>query len=242
MSDTDPKPKPRFTKKSPCLAKLAIASLLTKKGSGKDTRHYEIDLCGSGLEFLPGDSLAVQSKNEPEWVDQLLQVLGFSGDEIFDSDRTLRDRFISDYSITAPSKKLLRAVAEKTGEESNLSILLQPENKTELESYLWGRWIVDVIEANPGIKFTPEEFVGLLSKLNVRLYSIASSLASKPDSVHLTVATVEYEANGRKRGGVCSTWLAHRITSGTTIPCFITPGKGFRLPEPDDDRPIVMCG
>jgi sulfite reductase (NADPH) flavoprotein alpha-component len=41
---------------------------------------------------------------------------------------------------------------------------------------------------------------------------------------------------------VCSTWLAHRIAEGATVPCFITPGKGFRLPAPEEETPVIMCG
>ena len=26
------------------------------------------------------------------------------------------------------------------------------------------------------------------------------------------------------------------------LKCFITPGKGFRLPDPEEDTPIIMCG
>ena len=58
----------------------------------------------------------------------------------------------------------------------------------------------------------------------------------------LTVAIVEYESKGRKRQGVCSSWISERVTEDCAIPCFITPGKGFRLPEPDEDIPIIMCG
>jgi sulfite reductase (NADPH) flavoprotein alpha-component len=60
--------------------------------------------------------------------------------------------------------------------------------------------------------------------------------------VHLTVATVTYESFGRKRGGVCSTFLADRIVPETLIPVFVNPGKGFRLPEPHEETPVIFCG
>ena len=238
--------KPKFNKKNPLLAKLKHSYVLTKEGSGKDTRHYEISLCGGGLEYLPGDSLAVQATNDPEWADNLIVNLGFDPDAQVPGankePKGLRDALINDYAIGTPSKKFLKAVAEKTGENSALSKILASEDKSQLNDYLWGTWVVDVIAGNPGLEFTPEEFVGLLQKLNVRLYSISSSLTAVPDEVHLTVATVEYESNGNQRGGVCSTWLAHRLEDDTEIPCFITPGKGFRLPEPDEETPVIMCG
>lgn len=102
--------------------------------------------------------------------------------------------------------------------------------------------MIDLLLSHPQVQFAPAELVALLKKLQVRLYSIASSLRAHPGEVHLTVATVTYQSFGRDRSGVCSTWLAHRIDGTTVIPCFITPGKGFRLPEPGEETPIIMCG
>jgi sulfite reductase (NADPH) flavoprotein alpha-component len=237
-----------FNRKNPLIAKLKKAEMLTRPGSGKDTRHYEIDLLGSGLSFEPGDSLAILPTNCPEVVDDLLKVLGFSGEETVPlPDKTegpIRDALINAYAITTPDKKFMSAVVEKAGVEAGaeLAALLVPEKKAELADFLWGREIVDIVEMFPDVKWEPAEFVGLMKKLNVRLYSIASSLRANPDQVHLTVATVTWESFGRKRKGVCTTFLAERCDGGTPIPCFITPGKGFRLPAPDEETPIIMCG
>jgi sulfite reductase (NADPH) flavoprotein alpha-component len=56
------------------------------------------------------------------------------------------------------------------------------------------------------------------------------------------VATVKYESHGKKRGGVASTFLAERVTSETVMPVFVNPGKGFRLPDPAEDTPVIFCG
>ncbi|MGK0188606.1 MAG: sulfite reductase (NADPH) flavoprotein alpha-component [Verrucomicrobiales bacterium] len=235
-----------FNRKNPCTAKLKKAQRLTEGCSEKDTWHYEISLEGSGLEFLPGDSLALSSHNDPALVDEVLAALGFSGlEEVPDSNKEivpLRAALIKSYAITAPDKKLLAAVAEKTSTTAEFADLLVPEKKKELADWLWGREIIDILLAYPDAKFTAVEFVGFLKKLQVRLYSIASSLKAHPDEVHLTVATVTFESFGRKRQGVCSSWLADRINQETPMPCFITPGKGFRPPEPDDESPVIMCG
>ncbi|MFT5106029.1 MAG: sulfite reductase (NADPH) flavoprotein alpha-component [Pseudoalteromonas tetraodonis] len=239
--------KPVFNRKNPLIAKLKKAEMLTKPGSGKDTRHYEIDLCGSGLTFEPGDSLAVLPTNCPEVVDDLLTVLGFSGEEVVPlPDKTegpIREALINSYAITTPDKKFMTAATEKAGAAgAELGALLDKEKKAELSDFLWGREIIDIVEMYPEVKWEPAEFVGLMKKLNVRLYSIASSLRANPDQVHLTVATVTWDSHGRKRKGVCTTFLAERCEAGTAIPCFITPGKGFRLPAPDEETPIIMCG
>ena len=45
-----------------------------------------------------------------------------------------------------------------------------------------------------------EEFVGVLKKLQPRLYSISSSPKAHPGEVHLTMAVVTYDSHGRSRG------------------------------------------
>ena len=57
--------------------------------------------------------------------------------------------------------------------------------------------------------------------------------------MHLTVAVVRYEGNGRKRKGVCSSYLAERV--GERVPCYLHPNKNFKLPE-DPSTPIIMVG
>jgi len=119
--------------------------------------------------------------------------------------------------------------------------LMHPDQRKELEDYLWGREIIDFLLEAPSISFTPEEFVTKLRKLQPRLYSIASSLKAFPEQVHFVIASVRYESRGRKREGVATTYLADRIDKDTPIPMFIHVAKGFRLPE-DPAKPIIMVG
>lgn len=237
--------KPAYSLKNPAIAKLKLARDLTGPGAAKNTRHYEIDLCGTGLEFLPGDSLAVLPTNDPKLVDLLLGALGFSGNEEVPNPKggnySIRQALTETYSITEVDNKLIKALAEKAG-NSDLATLTTPERKDDLKNYLWGRDVVDIVQGEPGVKFEPAEFVGLMRKLLIRLYSISSSLRAFPDQVHLTIATVRYESHGRLRGGVCSTFLADRVDNNTPLPTFIKAGMGFRLPEPTEETPIIMCG
>lgn len=79
-----------------------------------------------------------------------------------------------------------------------------------------------MIEEFPGVKLGAQELVDHLRRLMPRLYSIASSPVLHPSQVHLTVAPVRYESNGRRRYGVCSTFLADRVTRRkTSIPVFV---------------------
>ncbi len=246
MQDTAEKPAV-YSRKNPFSAKLKTALHLTGSCAEKDTWHFELDLGGSGMTFEPGDSLAIFPLNCPDLVEDVLQALGFSGDEpVTDpagNSVPLRETLLRSNNITQPDKKFLNTIVGKAGADAaDLEALLVPEKKKELADYLWGREIIDFLLAYPRAKFEPQEFVGILKKLNVRLYSIASSLKAKPEEVHLTVATVRYESFGRQRKGVCSSFLAERIDEETPLPCFISPGKGFRLPAPEEDTPIIMVG
>jgi sulfite reductase (NADPH) flavoprotein alpha-component len=240
--------KPVYNVKNPCIAKVKRMFNLSGPDAPKHTAHYEIDLSGSGLEYIPGDSLAVQPQNDPALVDDMLAALGFSGAEIVKHPKTaaevpIRQALIEGALITEIDNKLIKAIVEKTGGNTPLAELALPEKKEDLKNYLWGRFVIDLLLENPTAKFTPEEFMLTQKKLNIRLYSISSSQKAHPEEVHLTIATVRYTSHGRARGGVASTYLAERVTPNETlIPCFVNHGKGFRLPEPQEETPIIMCG
>jgi sulfite reductase (NADPH) flavoprotein alpha-component len=240
--------KPVYNVKNPCIAKVKRMFNLSSPDAPKHTAHYEIDLAGSGLEYTPGDSLAVQPTNDPALVDDTLKALGFSGTEIVKHPKTaaevpIRQALIEGALITEIDNKLIKAIVEKTGGNTPLAELSQPEKKEELKNYLWGRFVIDLLLENPTAKFSPDEFIATQKKLNIRLYSISSSQKAHPTEVHLTVATVRYNSHGRARAGVCSSFLAERVTPNETlIPCFVNHGKGFRLPEPHEETPVIMCG
>jgi sulfite reductase (NADPH) flavoprotein alpha-component len=170
-----------------------------------------------------------------------------TGDEIVKHAKSgaevpLRQTLFEANLLTEVDNKLIKAIAEKTG-NATLTELLLPEKKDELKKFLWGRFVIDLILENPTAKFEAQEFVTCLKKLNIRLYSISSSIKAHPEQVHLTVATVKYESHGRARGGVASTFLAERVVTGETpIPVFVNLGKGFRLPDPSEDVPVIFCG
>ncbi|MBV8375743.1 MAG: sulfite reductase subunit alpha [Verrucomicrobia bacterium] len=233
-----------YSRKNPFPARLLVHTKLTAEGSEKETRHYEFSLAGSGLQYEVGDSMGIHPRNNPQLVQDLLEALHLSGEEKVKNKEgetfSLREALMVHYEITQPSKQFLQAMVERSP-APELREFMQPERKKELDQYLWGLEIVDFLIEAPSVRFSPEEFVSKLRKLQPRLYSIASSLRAFPEQVHLIVAIVRYESHGRKREGVASTYLADRIDGNTRIPMFVHVAKGFRLPE-DPDTPIIMVG
>ena len=236
---------PAYSRTNPFPGRLLASRKLTLDGSEKDTRHYEICLRGSGLAYEVGDALGLMPANSPELVQEILIALGFDGEEGVTShdgtEKSIRLALTHDFQIRAPHKEFLAAIAQRDAANTFLRDLLDPNIRTELDQYLYGREIIDFLLDSPKLGFTPGEFVKLLRKLQPRLYSIASSLKAHPEQVHLTVDTLRYDAHGRKRHGVSSTFLADRVTDATRLPVFIQTAKHFRLPE-KRERPVIMVG
>jgi sulfite reductase (NADPH) flavoprotein alpha-component len=235
--------KPQWTRANPFPGKLVVNRRLSGPESEKDTRHLEIDLSGWGLSFEVGDSMAVYARNDPALVDEIIHALGAKGDEPVAAAKTtkpFREALLRDYSITQTSPKFLKAITERANSSNLLKDLLQPNRKEDLERYLWGMEIIDFLSEHPSAKFQPQEFVGLLTKLQPRLYSVASSLRAFPEQVHFIVDVVRYESHGRERKGVASTFLAERADDAP-VPVYPSSAKHFHMPE-DGNTPLIMVG
>jgi sulfite reductase (NADPH) flavoprotein alpha-component len=248
MPEVTTLPKPatstsQWTRQNPFPGKLLVNRRLSSADSEKDTRHFEVDLTGWSLSFEPGDSVAVYPTNDPTLVDAIIHALGAKGDEPVTAakiQRPLREALLRDFSITQPTPRFLKAIVERASAAPMLKELLHPDRKHDLENYLWGAEVIDFILDHPSAKFTPLEFVSLLTKLQPRLYSVASSLKVFPDSVHLIVDVVQYESRGRVRKGVCSTFLAERAEK-VPVPVYPASAKHFHMPE-DPNTPLIMIG
>jgi sulfite reductase (NADPH) flavoprotein alpha-component len=231
-----------YTRANPFPGKLVVNRTLCGEGSKKDTRHFEIDLTGWGLNYEVGDSMTVWPTNDPALVDEILKAICAKGDEPVKSpkgDTTLREALFRDCRITQTTPKFLKMIVERANAAPLLKELLDPERKEDLDRYLWGMEVIDFLTEHPSIKISPQEFIDTLAKLQPRLYSISSSLKAHPEQVHFTIDVVKYESHGRMRKGICSTFLAERAEK-VPIPVFPNASK-FRLPE-DGNTPIIMVG
>ena len=230
-----------FSRKNPFPARLTRTRLLTAPGSGKETLHFEVSLAGSGLAYEVGDSLGIFPSNDALEVDAVLAATGLRGDEPVESaGADLREVLTRQVTLREPSRQLLAAILEKCPDANELSEFIDPEAKSVMDDWIDGRDVVDILQAYPRARFTADELVKVLRKLQPRLYSIASSPKAFPEDIHLTVAVVRYELHGRNRQGVCSTYLADRVNGGT-MPVFIHSAKHFRQPE-DTSVPLIMVG
>jgi sulfite reductase (NADPH) flavoprotein alpha-component len=240
-----------YSKENPFPAKVTENRLLNKPGSGKETRHFIVNLVGSGLHYKAGDSLGVYPTNRPEDVAEILSHLGASGDEPVSpamlklpAPVTLREALTSRLALAGPTAKIVNTLAAKAtdaAEKAKLAGLLAPEAKELLAAFLENHEYADLLAEFPSAKLTPQELVDHMRKLMPRLYSIASSSRLYPQEIHLTIAVVRYETNNRKRGGVCSTFLADRVQVGTTpTPVFVSDSHFG--PPADGSKDAIMVG
>ncbi|MEM1227677.1 MAG: sulfite reductase subunit alpha [Planctomycetota bacterium] len=226
------------TKKNPHSADILRLHNLNDPSSARETTHVEICLKDSGVNYQAGDALGVFPVNDPELVDDLIDVLGFSAEATI-GDKTLRQAFLEDYEIRNVTPPVFKALAEKS-DSGELKAFLADDKKSELSDFLWGLEIYDLVKDHSFHFAAPDEFLGLLKPLAPRLYSIASSPKAHPDEVHLTVGAVKYDSKDRVRKGVCSTYFSDR-TSLAKPRVFVHENKAFRPPE-NPASPMIMVG
>ncbi|MGY2138666.1 molybdopterin-dependent oxidoreductase [Pseudomonas reactans] len=219
-------------------SRLLLNRHLNPHSVHKETRQFALDLADSGLTYEAGDALGVRPRNCPELVNELLDLTRLNAHTSVNIDTfgdvPLQQALTQHFEIARPSSDTLAFIAERST-NPGLKHLLNPEHKAELNDWLWGRQLADVLQAYP-IECSADELLGTLKRLQPRLYSIASSAKAYPQEVHLTVAAVRYG----KRKGVSSTFLADRVGDGE-VPLFVQPSKHFRTPT-DGDVPMIMIG
>ncbi|MDR0271469.1 assimilatory sulfite reductase (NADPH) flavoprotein subunit [Paenibacillus sp.] len=234
-----------YSRTNPFHAEILENMNLNGRGSDRETRHIEISLEGSGLQYEPGDSLGIYPENHSQLVDGLIGFMEWSPEEAVTIHKqgdqlTLRDALLRHFEITVLTKPLLAQAAELSTSE-RLQELIAPGHEQELKGYLVERDLLDLVQDFQLKGIAAQSFAGILRKLPARLYSIASSSKAYPDEVHVTVRAVRYESYGRDRYGVCSVQLSDRLQSGDALPVYIQHNPNFKLPA-NPNTPVIMIG
>jgi sulfite reductase (NADPH) flavoprotein alpha-component len=216
---------------------------LSGADSDKEVRHVVVSLAGSGLTYEPGDALGVRPRQSPALVDAVLEVTKLAADAAIVVD----DDVVALGEVLAMRREIARLRAPTVikfaalSEDAELLALIAPDRGAELDRFLHGKDVIDLLRRCPGAVADARTLVSILPPLAPRLYSISSSLLAFPDEVHLTVATVRFESDGRARGGIASTYFADLLEADDPAPVYVHRNARFRLPD-DPGTPIVMIG
>lgn len=230
----------QYSKQNPFAAELYTNQKITGRDSGKDVRHIEISLAGSGLSYQPGDALGVYFTNDEALVRELLLLTAIARDTpvtIGGETLTIEQALTEQLELTQSYPAFVEKYAAATG---NTTLSELAADKAALRAYLNDRQIIDIVREHPGL-LSAQQLADALRKQQPRLYSIASSQAEVEDEVHLTVAVVRYEAYGQPHLGGASGFLAERLAEGDKVKVFVEHNNNFRLPQ-SDDTPVIMIG
>jgi sulfite reductase (NADPH) flavoprotein alpha-component len=235
-------PENGYSKSKPFPAPVLDNYNLNGPGS-KQTHQIALSLEGSDLSYEVGDALGVYPLNPPQVVDEIIANLPFKASPVPAPDGSeipLREALIRHYDIGSLNKSIIQKWQAKSGSPF-LRSLVAADDKKAYDDFCWGRDLIDLVIDHPADFSDAEEFVGILKKLQPRLYSIASSPRAHPGEVHLCVGIVRYDTFGRKRGGICSTFLADRLKGGEKPRVFVHNNPAFRLPD-NLSTDVIMVG
>jgi sulfite reductase (NADPH) flavoprotein alpha-component len=225
---------------NPFTANVLANQRIVARDSEREVRHVEISLSGSGLQYLPGDSLGIWPVHSPAQVAQWLDTLGLDGDtEATRAGRSLplSQWLATELELTRPSRPFVAALA--AGDDT-LAQVLKPAHSAALSALLREYRPIDLLRRHRP-SWSAQQLVDALRPQSPRLYSLASSpLAVGEEEAHLTVTVLDYPAHGMRHRGAASGYLAD---GGEDVQprVFIEPNERFRLPA-SGERDIIMIG
>ena len=223
------------------LANQRITLASGRGASGKDIRHVELSLEGSGLHYEPGDALGLWPRNADALVDAVLAAARLEGDAPVahgGEERPLREWLAGRRELTKLARPFAAAHAERS-RDADLQALLAGQDTAVFAAWAERRQVIDLLQSAPAA-WEATALVAALRPLQPRLYSIASSQRAVGDEAHLAVAHIAFERDGTARFGVASHQLAE-AGHDATLPVYIEPNERFRLPA-DAARDVIMIG
>ena len=237
-------PTARWSRANPFQATVERVQKITGLESDKDVYHVELSLEDAGIDYEPGDALAVCAPNDHQLVDSIIRGFGFNSVEsvtLNEHSHTLHEALLRHKELTRLTPDTVRGYARLVKNEELLQVFESADEAWQ-RKFIEQRQFIDLLESYPpqsGNDCTPQMVIDLLRPLAPRSYSIASSRSAVDEEVHLTVATLFSQAEDEQRRGVASYHLNHQLEPGDQLGVFLEPNKRFRLPA-DRTRPLIL--
>jgi sulfite reductase (NADPH) flavoprotein alpha-component len=230
----------QWSRDQPFSAEVVLVQKITAEDSTKEVFHLELLLEDSGLQYQPGDALGVWAPNDPQLVEHLLDIFEIPASvpvRINEKEYSLGDALTNQLEITRLTGKTVLNYAIVSGREELTTVFTELDARQQ-QRFIEQRQLVDLAEEYPS-QLDPQCLVDSLRPLAPRYYSVASSQKTVDEEVHLTVATLNNDANGIRRTGVASGLLNRRLNPGEQVKVFVESNRRFRLPE-NPQAPIIM--
>lgn len=232
---------------------------LTRNGVGRRSkRHFEVAL-PEGMTYRTGDYLAVLPLNPPENVDRALRKFGLSYDSqvviragsgvktFFPVDQpvTTGELLASYVELAQPATRnqirQISASCPDSSDKGDLEALIDDDETYESEVLEKRVSVLDLLERYESSSLSFVSFIGMLSPLKPRQYSISSSPLWSADHCTITAAILQEPALSGQGTyyGVASTYLAN-CRPGSKIAVTVRPSQAAFHPPESLETPIIM--
>lgn len=188
--------------------------------------QIRLDIEGSGIKYRAGDNLYVLAQNDPQLLAQISQWFG----------REEAATLLATKELRQLGKSLLRELA-RCSQHDTLKTLLKVSNRKDLEVYLYGKDVLDVLDdfCDPA-QLSLEDLIEWLPDCLPRAYSIASH--DKPGYVDVCIREIAYDMADRSRTGTATGHLTGEHPSARV---FVRSNPRFHLPR-QVGHPVVLIG
>lgn len=234
---------------------------ITSQDHWQDVRHLILDIHDKSVVYHPGDSAILYPSNFPEDVETFLTYMHWS--EIADtplsisSNRTYKNALIPSEStlrflftnildiLSVPRRSFFEFLVHFTNNKDfieKFSYFCSAEGQEDLYNYINRprRTILEVIQDFSPLNIPLDYIFDVFPIICGRKFSIASSLKTNPNQIHLCVAIVKYKTILRKfRYGVCTRWIS-ALPIGFEMQIALSPGSLKKLES--SSIPVVMVG
>lgn len=218
---------------------LLEKKFLTHTDAVKQVWHIRLDISKTNIHYQPGDILCLFVPNSDQLVEEILTFFNLDRETKFTLkkvEHSVKNLLKYQFELGKVSFDLLKHLATLRNDEYLLSILL---NKIELESFLYGKNNLDILQYFNAQDLDFLTFIDLLAPLTARSYSIASSPLRHPKEIDLTIGQESFNKNGEKILSHTSSYL-EKLNIGDEIKVEHLPNPAFKLPQLNDN--ILMIG
>jgi NADPH-ferrihemoprotein reductase len=241
-------------------ARVSEVKNLCSESSERVCMHLQLEIKDSAISYESGDHVGVYGENTSETVEQVANILNVPLDceisiesnpafpdlkvpECFQSPLTLKE-ILTKYTdiLSCPSKSslsYLSAFATDMAERDAILELVDSSNYQEILTQQ--KSLLEILQDYPSLQIDLGAFLGSIAPLlKCRFYSISSSPAVHPGSIHITVAVVKDTTPlGRVHHGIASHFL-QQTRIGDNVRLYHRRST-FRLP-PSSSSPVIMVG